>query len=181
MKKKLNQKYIQRTLNALDKLERVEEEILKKTPQQLEKELNYIGESIITRWYDDYDRHIYEPYGSLYYAYQVKRNGTRITVTTSPDYISVGKHNQSDEIVYNNAFVRGYHGGSTGSGLDSLIPHWRTPYPFYPEWGGPAKKSKSPLEMMQEEMQGEVDKTLKEIDEKIANAMNRVITNLRHV
>lgn len=140
------------------------------TKKEVEEEYKYITDSVIDEWYDSYkNRGSYEPYGSLHNAVQVISDESMIDIQEDPTLGGV-HHHQDNSIIYNNAYVLGYHGGSTGKGLNSSKPHYRKPSPFYPRWGRTAKKNFSPqrridqrMKKFDKQMQKRIDDTCAEI------------------
>lgn len=161
---------IMAALNAVKKARRKFEVMKKVYPERLEKELEFTGWSVVTDWYSTYDPWVYERKGDLLNAYKIKVNKKtgKYSVDFGPQYMKYN-HHQSNAIVYNNAFVEGYHGGSRGEGASS--PYWRSPIPLYETWGQPAIRSFSPYEVMTDKMndviseiKSDVNKDIKEIE-----------------
>ena len=143
-------------------------------PNKIRKEMEYISDSVITKWYDSYsNRIIYDPYGSLYNACKIEVDDDSYNISFDSSYL-YASHHQDNSIVFNNSFIEGYHGGSTGEGLNSSIPHWRTPHPFYRNWGNPAVKTFSPYLEMYDQM----DKELKKIQTEMRNEENEIIKEI---
>lgn len=120
---------------------------------KLEEELNDVALSIITRWYASYEPLIYRRQMSLKKAFKVFVNTQEQKMIFDYKYMDEAgfSHHQSNEIIYNNAFLSGYHGGSYGDGISSSLLYWRTPVPQYTEWGHPAIHTFSPYKLIEEE------------------------------
>jgi len=148
---------IQAAIRATSKAINDIEKITTVYPKRFKDELSDIGRSVIDEWYDSYNRKMYDPYGSLYYAYKVEVKKNIGTVRFSPNFIKHIHHNQSSFFVYNNSFLEGYHGGSYDKKNTFGEPHWRKPSPFFTEWGDVAQQSFSPYDKMHKEMQDKID------------------------
>ena len=144
-------------LNAIEDVSKVEVQINTKYRNNAKKDLNQIARIAIDEFYESYDPLIYDRYGSLYDAYKVNVNKDVWEIITDSSFIT-SSHHQSNSIIYNNVFELGYHGGSTGEGLNSGIPHWRKPFPFFSEWGEQAVNSIPPKEVIQEKYNQYMDK-----------------------
>lgn len=122
---------------------------------------------VIDDWYDSYDdrKTDYEPSGNLKHAYQVIFDNKIIKTELDPS-LADSEHHQQNSIIYNNAFLRGYHGGSTGKKLKSNIPHYRTGFSFS-RWGDPAVKTFSPYQKIEKALNQEQKKKQQEINRKI--------------
>ena len=131
------------------------EKINNKYPNIYRDEIKLVADSVIDMWYDSYDPIFYDRYGQLFKAYSiVLKKGTCNVYFGSNQMKSV--YNQSKNWIYKNSFIGGYHGGSRHNG----VPYWRTPYPFFTDWGEPAVFTFSPYERMVTE----INNTIKEID-----------------
>lgn len=162
-------------INTLDEIISEVEVMQNYYPQHLKKELERIGRTVISEWYDSYsNRKLYDPYGSLYHAYKIEVDNSHYLVTFDNKKLDNISHHQSNEIIYNNSFIEGYHGGSMGDGLSSNIPHWRTPHPFYSSWGKPAIKSFSPYEKMYDLMEEEINSVKAEMKRKENGMIQRL-------
>ena len=165
--------------------------IQKQTQKELKDELEYIADSVVTRWYDSYTRSSYEPGGSLYYAYKIEVNDKGWNVEFSPEFMSkFTYHHQSNELIFHNAFELGYHGGSgsrhlndydeddvAGASSIGSTPWWRTPGPFYPRWYKEAVRTFSPYEEINKLM----DKKIKEIKNKRHKKLSDVVSRIENM
>jgi hypothetical protein len=153
--------------NAKKKIDKMNE----KYPKKYRDELEEIGRSVISEWYATYDPIYYHNRQmGLKHAWKVSLNGTNYSVEFGPELMDSSYH-QSTEIIFNNAFMDGYHGGSFHNG----IPYWRTPYPDFTEWGRPALRSFSPYSRMVSEM----NKKIKEIDKQKQDEFDQIINKVQ--
>lgn len=137
-------------LNAIEDVSKVEVQINTKYRNNAKKDLDQIARIAIDEFYESYTPNKYDRYGSLYSAYKVNVNKNVWEILTDSSFITTSHHQKKNSIIYNNVFELGYHGGSTGKGLNSGIPHWRKPFPFFTEWGDVAAHSTPPIETIQE-------------------------------
>lgn len=159
-------KGIEKLYKALDLLDEMDI----KYPKKIENELNYIAWSVISDWYDSYEPHAYRRREDLFNAYKVIVTPTWFTVKFDSSFMEQW-HHQQPEIIFHNAFELGYHGGSLGEGLNSSIPHWREPHPFFTNWGKSAISTFSPYEEIIKKM----DEKIKEIDKEYDQDMKKVL------
>lgn len=139
--------FLKKCVKVLDKIEKMEEE----KPEKFREELDEMAKSVIAQWYASYDpnRYRYQDDGkrssyrgyrrqrSLYQGYRIYRDGVDLELMFDSDFIYEYVHNQDNEIVYNNTFVQGYHGGSKGTDknkIEAKTPDWRAPYPSFTQW-----------------------------------------------
>ena len=168
---------ILRAIKVAENAKRKLDDMNKKYPKRYKEELEEIGKSVISEWYATYDPIYYDRQMGLKHAWKVSLNGMDYRVDFGYELMDTNYH-QNTEIVFNNAFMNGYHGGSFNNG----IPYWRTPYPEFTAWGRPALRSFSPYTRMVSEM----NRKIKEIDkekqdefdkeiEKVQKAINRLM------
>lgn len=146
------------------------------------------ADKIIDAWYNSYNqyRHMYRPTGSLKQAYQIEFDGDKIYINMGAEYITVS-HHQDNEIIYNNMFVEGYHGGSWGTDNPVDIsgrsitkndgPHFRTPAKGenkFKFWGNAAVKSSIGLE---EALTRLYDEVFYEIKNKYISKVTNIISD----
>lgn len=115
-----------------------------------------IADNAIDEFYAGYTPHP-KSYGrrlDLYNAYDIGiRNGEDFIFQVGPDLMKY-YHHQGNEFVYENSFVRGFHGGSMGTdsnGETAVVPTYRTPIPEFSSWGDPAEPDDSPYEQIMKE------------------------------
>lgn len=125
--------FLKKCVKVLDTIEEMEEE----KPEELREELDEMAKSVIAQWYASYDPHKYRRQRSLYQGYRIYRDGVDLEIMFDSDFIYEYVHNQDNELVYNNTFVQGYHGGSKGTDKNNVtanVPDWRAPYPSFTQW-----------------------------------------------
>lgn len=144
-------------------------------PKRYQRELDDIGKTIVADWYKSYDPVFYRRHQSLKHAYRVVLNGTDYEVQFGPELMTES-HDVSNEYIYENSFIEGYHGGAReGVGHPNPgIPYWRAPYPALSLWGRPAKRSASPYYRMRHEMENKIKELDKERIGKLNKIMDRV-------
>ena len=112
--------------------------------------------------------------GSLYSAYKIDIvDEIDISVSYDVSYMNEFSHHQSNEIIYNNVFIAGYHGGSYGEGVEDNTPWWRTPTPYYTHWYKHATKDFSPYQRIS----SMVDRKLKKYDKEWSDFLYNKILN----
>lgn len=154
--------------NAKNKLKKMNE----KYPEMYKNELEKIARSVMIRWYSSYHPYYYDRQMELWnHAWRITLNGTEYKVEFGYELMDSIYH-QDVEIVFNNSFVNGYHGGSFHD--RGNIPYWRTPYPEFTSKGRPAIRSFSPYSKMMSEMK----KKIKELDIKKQNEFNSIINRV---
>lgn len=137
---------------------------IKVKPARLEADIKDNALSVISAWYAQYDPHKYRRSMSLKKAFKITRDGIDVSIDYDPSYLNDYNHHQDNDIIFNNAFVSGYHGGSMGTdknGMSVSTPHWRKPFLSYRRWGNEAPKSFSP----QERIEKKSNKLIKEYEE----------------
>ena len=161
----MRQKEFRAAIKAFQKASKKIDDIKEKYSKKVVDELEYVGRHVIDEWYDSYPERSYDPIGSLYDAYKINIKDGRGSIDFSPSLIDDYKHHQDNSIIYNNVFLEGYHGGSTGKGLKSSIPHWRKPPGIYSQWySTPAPRSFSPYKRIHNEMYITIKRITKEVD-----------------
>lgn len=169
---------IDRAINAVERAQQTLERIDKTYPKKYKKELERIGYTVITRWYNSYITPIYyRRQESLYHAFKVELINQDVRVSFDYSYLDAFTHNVSNEYIYENSFIQGYHGGATsGEGHPSPgIPYWRTPIPSFGEWGRPAKASLSPYY----EMKRLMNQKIRELDNEKDSIWGKELKNMR--
>ena len=112
---------------AIVKIEKMAEDKPKKFIEKLDEE----ARSIISEWYAGYEPTYYGMMRQmrLRNAYRIEQDGAEVAISFDASYLRGLGFHQKEEIIYNNVFVLGYHGGSAGKDYIDDNPHWRTPYP----------------------------------------------------
>lgn len=158
-----------RLLQTINNAMVVLQQAAKEKPVKLKKEIEDEAKSIISRFYLEGPHQ-----GSLYSAYRVEiENIIDVSVDYDASYMSEFSHHQDNEIIYNNVFVMGYHGGSWGKGLENDTPWWRTPTPYYTHWYKPASQSFSPYQ----EINRMVDKKISKYDKEWNDLLYKKVLN----
>lgn len=150
---------LQRALKVLDKS-------INQKPKQLQEDLRDEALSVISRWYAQYDPHKYRRKMSLKKAFKIIRVGVDVSIDYDASYMEDYSHHQSNDIIFNNAFVEGYHGGSWGTDKNEVevdSPHWRTPFLKYSHWDKKeAPQSFSPQEEIDKKSEALIEQYEKE-------------------
>lgn len=168
-----------RAINALKRAKRKIEKMNLKYPNLYKTELDEIGKSVIAQWYASYDPIYYDRTRSLYHAYKIYLDGTKLTVDFDKEYMDEYISRQYNEWIYINSFENGYHGGAIpkASGYGKF-PYWRTPFPELTEWGRPALMSFSPFNRISIEMKRKASEITKqkqqEYDKAVAPAIRAI-------
>ena len=175
----------------LDRIIKDTKKELGQKPEVFRKELQTELDSVITKFYGGYRPKYYKRHKKgegLYKAYKIEQDGFDFDVSYSPENLP-DDYNQDREIIYNNVFANGFHGGSGGTDwmkikIPKNKPRWRTPQPYYDEEndidvGGyyrwykkTAKKSKSPLKQIEKIKEEKISAFNKEFQEFCENAVN---------
>ena len=119
------------------------------------KDLNRIARLEVWKWYKSYSPYEYTRQRTLYYAFKIVDKKNRMVSIRFGSSLMYPIHrvDQVDrDYIYENSFIRGFHGGAI-DGPDHPnpgIPYWRTPKPDYPLWSYPAARSKSPYDRINE-------------------------------
>lgn len=175
MSNKRKAKYeFERARNAL--IKDLEKFINSDVPR-IKEELNEIALGTITEWYATYEPFIYKRKMSLKHAFKVTATPDLFAIDYSPEFMNDYVHHQSNEIIFNNSFIEGYHGGSRGDGQNE--PRWRYPSPikshkppYYRIWHPDyeyAVQTFSPYEEIEKEAQKKIDDEIQKIHDKAAS------------
>lgn len=174
--------YINALNDAITGLQNVEMELMEKYGKKAKRDLKMIFDMVIDDFYDAYPVRVYKRKEGLYKVYNIIIDGWNWIVDVQSD--NLPSHHQSNEIIFNNVFIEGYHGGSRGTdrnGITASEPTWRWPMkplnifgieiPRFSRWySTPAPQSDSPAEKIAEEYEEYKEKQyeliLKEFDEK---------------
>lgn len=141
--------------NALDKGLAKLQRLVDEKPAKLVEDIDEEAKSIISSWYGKYNPIYYRNNMGLKKAYKILQNDVDVEIVYGPEYMET-TYNQDTSIIFNNAFIKGYHGGSAGTDRNDetkTTPYWRTPFLHYTEWGYPAKRSFSPYKKIEKEAQ----------------------------
>lgn len=137
-------------------------------PKKYVSEIDEIAKSVISSWYATYDPIYYDRQMNLKHAYKVGiENETDWYIEFGADLMG----GEDADIVYENSFIEGYHGGRDKDGT----PYWRTPYPYFTEWGRPAVKSFSPYI----KINSQINSKIKEIDTEKQKEFDAIIARVQ--
>lgn len=159
--------------------------IIEEYPIKLEERLDETAKGVITEWYSSYEPYVYDRTRSLYHTYKIIRNGLSVSVDFDVEYMQNYSHRVSNEYIYKNSFILGYHGGAdsiSGSKVKSDhdnhpspgTPYWRYPTPYFNNWGSPAIQTFSPYERMLERMQLAMDEVGDELISDLTVIVERI-------
>ncbi|MBQ8947811.1 MAG: hypothetical protein IJ058_15275 [Lachnospiraceae bacterium] len=102
---------------------------IEKYASGLEERLNEVGLEVVGRWYAEYpDPHVYRRKRSLYHAFRVERQGYSINVIFDSELMEDYGHRVSNEYIFENSFIRGFHGGADKIS-DDKVAMGRPPHP----------------------------------------------------
>lgn len=159
--------------NCLKEYDRLLQYYTDKTVSDLKDEYR----SIISRWYasiytDSADPHIYNRQRSLFKAFRVQAKNGNIDVEYDSDFMNGYSHRVSNDYIFENSFVKGYHGGADNGPEHPApgIPYWKK-WRDYSSWGRPATRSESPYELMEKQY----NKIMGHSRKLFSNAVNRKI------
>ena len=158
---KYNDKYnrnrdalIAKILDAKKASQIIIEKLNSKYGKIFKREMQINADHIIDYFYNDYTPQSgYDRKGDLYNAYEIYGEPDDWNVVHGSEFMKFS-HHQSNEIIYNNVYKQGYHGGSLGKadelGITPSVPSYRRPSPGFKYWGRPALQSESPYELIEE-------------------------------
>lgn len=140
----------------LNRLLRDWNDMADKYSKKAAKDLNKIARLEVWKWYNTYTPKYYNRKRTLYYAFDITgKNGIiKIHFGAEKMYSAHFVDRISSDYIFENSFMRGYHGGAI-SGLEHPnpgIPYWRTPYPIYENWSFPAARDTSPYDKIIKEI-----------------------------
>ena len=96
--------------------------------------------NINTHFYDRYKPHRYRRKKSLFDAYKITKTKTGVKWDFSSEYMQKGLHRVDNEYIFQNSFIKGFHGGADRINNveksrykqphpNEGTPYWRTPFP----------------------------------------------------
>lgn len=159
--------------NGLTKLQT----LVETKPAKLIEDIDEEAKSIISSWYAKYDPIYYRRNGGLKKAYKIKQDGIDVEIVYGPEFMETAYH-QDTSIIFNNAFVKGYHGGSAGTDSNDetrKAPYWRTPFLYYTEWSYLAKRSFSP----QKKIEAAAQKLMDDYEDSWIDELNNIMKPIR--
>jgi hypothetical protein len=184
MRTREEQNFIKSVDKAINKLETM----ITEKPEKYKDKLRDSALSTISRWYAKYDPIYYhDRQMSLKKAFKITQDGCDLFIDFDSSYMDDEgfTHHQNkygNEIVFNNAFIKGYHGGSTSKKDDITTPHWRTPFPEFSEWGERAARSRSPYneilknsKKILKDYEDEWTRDLKQITDSVQRSFNGLL------
>ena len=162
----MRQRDLEATINLIKKSITKLQEMDEKYSQRLKKDLEEVCLSVVDDWYSDYIPNSYRrKKNGLRKAYKVKVKGGEYSVDFSAGYMRE-KHRVSNEYIFENSFMKGWHGGADKANKGPVHPYpgtpmYREPWPYYTRWSYVAEWSEPPYEVMNER----IDETVEKIGE----------------
>lgn len=157
-----------------DDIPKIKKEVAKEIAAQLYHDLDYIFVTCIDKFYADYDPVFYRREGSLYSTYKLTNKNGVISWNFGAQYMPKAykhSHRVSNQYIYDQMFLKGYHGGAHTIAEDKIdewgehpkdgTPWYRTPPPIkkgipsYTDWSdrnGAEKSEMSPAQNIREEL-----------------------------
>ena len=124
-------------------IDEIYEEMWRNTVHVAYNKAKEIAKDAVDMFYGEWSGHGGGRTEDLYDAYDIGiRNGWQLIFEIGSDMMG-GYHHQGAEFVYENSFVRGYHGGSAGTDRNNETvdsPHFRIPAPQFTTWGSKAPR-----------------------------------------
>lgn len=168
-------------LEVRDNTKKIKQDVAKESARQVYEDLNAIFVACIDKFYADYDPTFYRREGSLYRTYELTNKNGVISRNFGEQYMPQTykhSHRVSNKYIYEQMFLKGYHGGAHtidpdkveqwGEHPDDGIPWYRTPHPSrgvknpYNRWSdswensegkGSAEQSTSPADDIMEQLE----------------------------
>ncbi len=145
-------------------------ETYESTSKNLEKALKKKGYDVISKWYRSYSPTSYalRRQNSLYDAFRIDFSDDGFEIYSDASLLDEAGyiHHQKNDIIYNNAFVFGYHGGFCGKTLVDDEPWLRTA-PAFNTWYKPATKGiYSPDKKLEKEFNAIIERYRKNVEQK---------------
>lgn len=106
------------------------------------------AKNINTHFYDRYKPRRYRRKKSLFDAYKITKTKFGVKWDFSSEYMQEGLHRVDNEYIFQNSFIKGFHGGANKiknvekskykqPHPDGETPYWRTPYPNFKKMNNP--------------------------------------------
>ena len=134
-------KSVQQTRTAMDNMKKENDKLTEKFIRKAKENLKYIATTAIDKFYEDYEPHFYERTWELYNTYKITVTEDDWSIDFDSSWMG-DTHRAEPEFIFENSFIRGWHGGGT-SGDDHPepgVPYWRWPdVTIYTEYGGKIK------------------------------------------
>lgn len=125
-----------------DNTKKIKKDVAKEMANQVYEDLDSIFTACIDKFYADYDPMFYRREGSLYQTYQLTNRNGVISHSFGPQYMPQAyehSHRVSNQYIYDQMFLKGYHGGAHTIAPDKAeewgehpkdgTPWYRTPHP----------------------------------------------------
>lgn len=183
-------------VHVLEKAERDLLKMEKDYPVIYEEEFTEIKNSVMTKWYAQYEPFFYDRTGGLKDACKIEFKGSKYTIDFGYEYMdnvyNDYKNRDIRQYIYENSFVEGYHGGANDAKVGEFngmpanphpspgVPYYKE-FPTYTFWARPAIRSFSPYYKMYGSMvkkKKELDNERKEKLDKIINRVKRTLNRL---
>ena len=141
---KLMNNYQKELINNLKKkIDEVIPSVEKKTCDLVEDKLTEFYNTAVLNFYNSYPDRIYDPRGSLYNLFRIKREGKTVKYWFEPSEIPSRTGYDEEDGLYTTVFKEGWHGGAMHDG----VMRYRTPIPYYTYWGKEATQTLSAYDM----------------------------------
>ena len=148
--------------------------LAKENTAERTEEFDEAVRQIVARFYASYEPKFYNRQRSLYTTFKVKPDYSQfdVDVEFEPGFME-GSHRTTNEYIFENTFVEGFHGGSRygDDHPDPGTPYWRKPVPYYSEWSRPASQSFSPYQESMKRLQ----QIHVQMEQKYANEFQRKV------
>lgn len=168
----------------IDEIIDVGQDLHSKYNKQVYYRLRFLAREVIDDFYDSYNPRVYDRNYDLYNAFQV-HTATGVWKIWWSSNLMISKHHQSNFIVYNNAFLHGWHGGSGGTDRNGITvpksePHYRVPVGEWSNWGAVAANAgfspENRIDQVSKQYMKESYKNMaQEFEKKIRPQYNKVV------
>ena len=153
------------------------QKIISKNLEIMKNDFESMIDNYITIFYDSYNPRFYNRYGDLYNVYKITINKNNYSIDFDSSYMMYD-HRVSNEYIYQNSFINGYHGGAI-SGIghpDVGTPYYRKPFPNFTEWGREAVKSNSIFD----QIKNEAGFIIKKTEENVQNDFDKMFVDFKN-
>lgn len=162
-------------INSMDAaMNIIENKIKPKYDKKAKFALELLGDHAVTQFYDSYSPHVYtNRKEDLFNAYKFSINSDgSYSLNDKAEYMH-GGHRASNEVIYTNSFIFGYHGGATeskkGDHPNPGEPWWRAPVGEWTYWLSPAVQGPSPKDIIDSEFSGVIEPIEQQLAEEVYN------------
>lgn len=160
------------------------EKISDKYEKLLRDELNYIAESTVDRFYEDYDPSSYQRYGDIYNTYKitVTRDEYEVNCEIDYGYQYMKHHGDLNSYLFDIVFEKGWHGGADNGFMhpEPGVP-WYKDLPEGYDWLRRAARSDSPYEEMDYKIAEYIEKWNKQFRNEINRFLNKKAEDFRYI